>query len=96
MEIKQKDSIKNAVAISYEPASGKAPYLSALSRDSFEASEIVKIAKKHGTPVKRSKALASKLLKSEVGAEIPLDCFKHVAKIFHQIEIVRNRALSNG
>jgi flagellar biosynthesis protein len=75
-----KDKVKRAAAISYDPAENDVPILSAFGEGHI-AEKIVEVAKESGVPVVPDPNLTTLLSKISVGDEIPPEMYEAVAKI---------------
>jgi flagellar biosynthesis protein len=75
-----KNKVKRAAAISYDPAEHDVPILSAFG-EGYIAEKIVAVAKESGVPVVPDPNLTTLLSKISVGDEIPPDMYEAVAKI---------------
>lgn len=80
-----------AVALRYEEKEMSAPKIVAKGADAV-AGRIKDIARKHGIPIVEDKPLARILYKIELGADIPEDLYKAVARILAYIYNLRGAA----
>ena len=69
-----------AVALSYDGAGGRLPFVTAKGRGAI-AAQIVALAEQHGVPVRRDGELAQVLAALDVGQPIPTVAFAAVAEI---------------
>ncbi len=69
-----------AVAIRYDPAERKVPFVTARGRGAL-ARRIVELARQHGLPVHRDASLARLLARLEPGTSVPVESFAAIAEI---------------
>ena len=83
-----------AVAMKYDPASGKAPVVVAKGAD-FVAATIRKVAEEHDIPVVRNPPLARALYDTvEIDQEIPADHYRAVAEVITFVYKLKGRKLN--
>ncbi|HMO19077.1 MAG TPA: EscU/YscU/HrcU family type III secretion system export apparatus switch protein [Oligoflexia bacterium] len=79
--VNESDPGKVAVALSYEEAYMDAPEVSIMGRERL-ASEILKVSRRYGVPVKKSPELAEKLSRVPTEMQIPQELYDEVAEVF--------------
>ncbi len=77
--------VSTAVAVSYSSDKMSAPQVT-LKGNNIIASQMKQVAKKYGVPIHKSKVLANKLSEIETLAEIPLDLYEDMSRVFLSIE----------
>ena len=83
-----------AVAMKYDPASGKAPVVVAKGAD-FIAATIRKVAEEHDIPVVRNPPLARALYDTvEIDQEIPADHYRAVAEVITFVYKLKGRKIN--
>ena len=83
-----------AVAMKYDPASGRAPVVVAKGAD-FIAATIRKIAEEHDVPVVRNPPLARTLYETvEIDHEIPAEHYRAVAEVITFVYRLKGRKLN--
>ncbi|WP_128894259.1 EscU/YscU/HrcU family type III secretion system export apparatus switch protein [Longirhabdus pacifica] len=73
-------NVKKAAAITYDPAKGEAPILSAKGRG-FVAQRIIDTASEHGVPIQEDASLIEVLSALDIDKQIPPELYQMVAEI---------------
>jgi flagellar biosynthesis protein len=76
----EKQSVKMAAAIKYDPLKSNAPSVTASGRGTI-ADKIIELAQEKGIPIKNDPDLVQVLSKLKVGSEIPVELYRAVAEI---------------
>ncbi|HHV71241.1 MAG TPA: hypothetical protein GXX38_01350 [Clostridia bacterium] len=72
---------RKAVALSYDSETDNAPRVVALGKGII-AEKIISIAEEYGITVHKDKELVDKLLKLQLGEEVPPEFYRVIAEIF--------------
>ena len=78
---KERESLKKAVSLKYEPPKHEAPTVTAKGHGVI-AEKIIAIAKKHHIPIKDDPNLVEILSRLDLDEQIPPDVYQVVAEIF--------------
>lgn len=78
--MEEKNKVKQAIALSYEPGEDSAPKILATGKGAL-AEKIIEKAKEADVPLYRDDKLAATLSKLEIGDAIPPELYQVVAEI---------------
>jgi flagellar biosynthesis protein len=81
---------KVAAAIEYDSEKNPAPKVTAKGRG-VVAEKIIKLAKKHGVPVKEDPVLAGLLSKLDIDEQIPPELYRAVAEILAFVYLLNEK-----
>lgn len=90
-EPKAETSVKQAVALSYDPEQGSAPVVKAKGKGAV-AERIVAVAAEHGVPVREDASLVEVLSKLDLDREIPPELYKLVAELLSYVYLADREA----
>ena len=76
----QKEKIKQAAALQYDPELNQAPRLSAFGEGDI-AQEIIRVAEENNIPLHQDQALVELLSTIQIGSKIPEEAYQIVAEI---------------
>jgi flagellar biosynthesis protein len=79
----KRSEYRRAIGLSYQPTDG-APTIG-VHGESFEADEVVRIARRYGVPVVENETLAQALKHYEVDDIIPPELYRAVAVLFSSL-----------
>jgi flagellar biosynthesis protein len=83
-ETENKNIVKKAAAIGYDPEKDKAPHVLATGQGHL-AEQIIKLAKAYGVEIKEDKDLAEILSAMDIDSNIPIEAYGAIAEILSYI-----------